>query len=600
MINTNKKFVSINYTSRDFNSIRADLVNYANRYYPELIKDFTQASFASLMVDTTAYVGDLISFYLDYQFNESFLASANDYESVLKLAKQLGYKHKGAQSAFGKVAIYAIIPSNGYGLGPNNNYLPIIRRNSIIGSNTGLSFILTEDVDFNAPNLETVVARIDQSTGNPTSFAVRAYGNVVSGRFERTNINVGPFEKFKRLSISDPNISEIVSVFDSNGNQYFEVDYLSQDVVYKSIINTDPVTREQAPSVMVPVSVPRRFVVEHTRTTTDLIFGHGSDDMFVQSSFAEPANVLVDRFARNYITDDIFDPSNLIANESFGIAPANTTLRVVYRTNNYNETSVGTGQITKFSSPIVDFVNPRIVSTDIRVGIINSLETYNEEPITSANSIPNIKEIKLMALDNFASQGRAVTAQDYESLIYRMPNKFGSIARVRAVRDPDSLKRNINLYVLGKDVFGKLNIANTATKNNKNWINNYRMINDSIDILDGRILNIGLDFEIVVSEPYNKFEVLNRALVKLRTTFNRPYFMGEPFNIYEIYSILNDTEGVADVVKVNVLNIRGTGYSSDYINIKRYTTPDGRQVIPPENAIFEFKFPLNDINGATR
>lgn len=601
MIDVKKKFVSINYTNRDFNTIRSDLINYANRYYPDLIKDFTQSSFASLMVDTTAYVGDLLSFYLDYQFNESFLASANDYENVLKLAKQLGYKNKGAKSAFGTVAIYAIIPSNGYGLGPNTNYLPIIRRNSVLTSTAGIPFILTEDVDFSTPELETVVARVDQTTGTPTSFAVRAYGNVVSGQFQYVDKEVGPFEKFKRISINDPNVSEIVTVFDSNGNQYFEVDYLSQDVVYKSITNTDPVTKQQTPSVMVPVSVPRRFVVEHKQKTVDLVFGHGSDDMFVQSSVAEPANVLIDRFAREYITDDIFDPSNLIANESFGIAPSNTILRITYRTNNFTETSVGTGQITSFSNAIIDFRNPRAVPSNVRTSILNNLECSNETPIVSENAFPTISEIKHMAIDGFAAQSRAVTGNDYEALLYRMPTRFGSIARARAVRDPDSLKRNINLYVLSKNNFGKLEMSNSATKTNiRNWINNYRMINDTVDILDGRIINIGIDFEIIVSDPYNKYDVLNQSLNLVRSRFNRHYFMGEPFNIYEIYSVLNDVDGVADVTKVTISNIRNTGYSSDYININRHTTPDGRQIIPPENAIFEIKFPTNDINGATK
>lgn len=601
MININKKFVSINYTNRDFNSIRAELINYANRYYPDLIKDFTQSSFASLMVDTTAYVGDLISFYLDFQFNESFLASANDYENVLKLAKQIGYKHKGAKSAFGKVAIFAIIPSNGYGLGPNTNYLPIIRRNSTLSSLAGIPFILTEDVDFNMPNLETVVARVDQNTGIPTSFAVRAYGNVVSGQFQYVDKSVGPFEKFKRIQINDPNVSEILSVFDSNGNQYFEVDYLSQDVIYKSIINTDPVTNQQSPSVMVPVSVPRRFVVEHKERTVDLVFGHGSDDLFVQSAYAEPANVLIDRFARDYITDDIFDPSNLIANESFGIGPANTILRITYRTNNFSETSVGTGQINAFSRPIIDFKNLRAVPRDVITSIVNSLECSNEEPIASEASIPDLSEIKILAMDSFAAQSRAVTSTDYEALLYRMPSRFGSISRVRAVRDPDSLKRNINLYVLSKDDNGRLGLCNSTTKNNvKNWINNYRMLNDTIDVLDGRVINIGIDFEIIVAEPYNKYSVLNQCLVVLRNQYIRTYYMGEPFNIFSVYSVLNNVDGVADVVKVKVYNLRGSKYSNDYINIERHTTPDGRAIIPPENAVFEIKFPSNDINGATR
>ena len=598
---SNKKFVSIDYTQKDFSSVRSELIAYAKRYYPDTVKDFTEASFGSLLLDSVAYVGDLLSFYLDYQFNESLLATSNDYENALRLAKQLGYKFTGAPSATGRVALYAIVPANALGLGPNSDYLPILKRNSIVGSTSGASFILTEDVRFDDPNNEVVAARIDNTTGNVSSYAVKAFGNVISGQFETTEHTIGGFQKFKKLSISDASVTEIISVFDTDGNEYFEVDYLSQDLVYRPQVNVDPTTKEQTPALLLPFAVPRRFIVERTRTNLSLVFGHGSEAALTNNSIPDPSAVVMQRFGREFVADETFDPSNLVGNDKFGIAPANTTLTIKVRKNSSLSTNVAVGQIKSITKAILDFKDPTLVAANVQQDILGSLECFNEEPINSGQFLPELADIKRSALDHFATQNRAVTAQDYESLTYHLDARFGSIKRVRAVRDPDSLKRNINLYVLSANASGKFALSNSTTKNNiKNWLSRYKMINDTVDLLDGRIVNIGIDFDVVVSEPHNKFEVLDASLARIRTEYNRALFIGEPINIYDVYSILNRVDGISDVVSVKFSNKRTSAYSSDFLNLKRYTTPDGRKIVPPENVAFEVKFPLTDINGTVR
>ena len=596
-----KKFVSINYTSRDFNTLKSDLVAYARRYYPDTAKDFTEASFGSLLLDSVAYVGDILSFYLDYQFNESLLASTNDYDNALRIAKQLGYKLKGSPSAHGLAAFYAIVPANTVGLGPNSSYLPILKRNSTLGTSNGTSFILTEDVRLDDPNNTVVAAEINTSTGIPSSYAIKAFGNVVSGEFQTLEIKVGSFEKFKRVVLDDPTISEIISVFDSEGKEYFEVEYLSQDVIYKSEVNVDPSTREQTPAILIPQSVPRRYITEKNQDTTSLVFGHGSDDSITSNPIPDPSEVVLERFGRDYVTDETFDPSNLIKTNTFGVAPANTTLTIKVRKNSNLSVNVPVGELKFVSQARVDYNDVSAVPATIKSTILGSLEVYNEDPISGVSYLPSLEEIKRVALDNFAAQNRAVTPEDYESFVYHMPGRFGSVKRVRTVRDPDSLKRNINMYVLSANARNQFQLANSATKTNiKNYIKRYKMLNDTIDILDGRIVNIGIDFDIVVSEPYSKFEVLTDALKQVREAYNRALFIGEPINIYDVYTLLSKVDGVADVVSVDFKNKTGGNYSSDALNLKRYTTPDGRRIIPPENVAFEVKFPLSDINGAVR
>ena len=165
-----KRNIPIRYTNRDFDSIRNELVNYAKRYYPDTFRDFSEASFGSLM-----------SFYLDYQVNESFMDTAVEYDNVLRLAKQMGYKYKGAPSTTGMVTLYVIVPANTTGLGPDTRYLPILKRNTVLGS-TGGSFILTEDVRFDNPNNQMVAAQVSTS-GVPTSYVVKAEGQIISGQF---------------------------------------------------------------------------------------------------------------------------------------------------------------------------------------------------------------------------------------------------------------------------------------------------------------------------------------------------------------------------------------------------------------------------------
>ena len=221
-----KKIVS--YTDGDFNSIKNSLVEYSKRYYPDTYKDFNQASFGSLMTDMIAYVGDQLSFYMDYQTNESFLDSAIEARNVIRLAKQMGYKHPGAAAASGVVSLYILVPAKALGLGPDPLYMPVLERGSIFTSTSGASFTLVESVDFSHPNNEVVVARVDSTTGTPTYFAVKAFGKVVSGELQQEIIAVGDYRRFRKVTMAAVGVSEVLSVTDSNGNDYFEVEHLSR------------------------------------------------------------------------------------------------------------------------------------------------------------------------------------------------------------------------------------------------------------------------------------------------------------------------------------------------------------------------------------
>jgi len=588
----------IKYTSREFDSIKRDLLEHAKRYYPDTYKDFNEASFGALMIDTVSYIGDILSFYVDYNVNESFLDSAIEYNNIVRLSRQGGYKYKANPSSYGTVAIYAIIPASTSGLGPDTAYYPILRKGSELSSKSGNTFILDEDVRFDDPSNEIVAARTDSSTGLPTSYAVRAYGRVVSGIFGTESISIGAFQRFRQVQLASTTISEILSVVDSEGHEYFEVDHLSQNTVYKEVSNKGP-TATTVPSLLRPMIVPRRYVVERTRNKLFMQFGYGGPTEIKSPSVADPKNVVLQLNGRDYVTDKSFDPYKLLNTDKFGIAPANTTLTIVYRTNTADNVNAAAGSITKVIRPIVEFSN-RSNLNDVTVSsVVKSLEAYNDEQIVGDTTLPSADELKRRTIDHFATQNRAVTQQDYEALVYAMPAKFGSIKRCRVIRDPDSLRRNLNLYVISEDSSGKLVASNTTMKENvKVWLNRSKMISDTIDILDAKVVNIGVEFEVIVDEEVNRFQVLAECTQAIRGRFAVTPFIGESISLTDLYRALNKVKGVVDTKRVNIVKKSGSNYSSVKFDIDEAMSSDGRYLSMPLNVAVELKFPDSDITGA--
>jgi len=592
-----QKISPVKYTSRDYNSIRQDLLQFAKRYYPESFQDFNESSFGSLMIDTVAYVGDILSFYLDYQTNESLLNTAIEYNNVVRLSRQLGYKYQGKPTSSGIVTIYCIIPANSVGLGPDSSYLPILKKNTQIKSKNGVSFLLEEDVRFDNPNNEIVAARINQSTGTPTSYAVKAYGKVISGILSEETPTIGDFERFKKVVLGSRNISEILSVVDLEGNEYFEVDYLSQNIIFKDVTNRG-VDRDLTPAIMKPFIVPRRFTVEQTYGRTTLQFGFGSDSELADPSIAEPSNVVLKKHGKEYISDFTFDPSKLLSTDKFGVAPANTRIVVKYRTNNSRNVNASAGSVTIVSNPIIEFNNPQDLNKATIKTIKNSIECFNEEPITGDTSPVTSEELKIKTKDNYATQNRAVTTQDYKSVIYSLPQKYGSIKRCQIVRDTDSFKRNLNVYLLSEDENGFLATSSQTLKNNlKVWLGHMKMVNDTVDLIDGKIINIGIKFKIVADKEANRFELLDTCTEALKQKFLEPLDMGEPLYLTEIYATLNRVRGVVDTEDVHLVVKRGPNYSSTSYSIEGGKSSNGRQINAPLNAAFEIKFPNQDIKG---
>jgi len=600
-LGSKKQYPLIDYTSRDFNSIKEDLVDYAKRYYPNSFKDFSEAGFGSLMLDTTAYIGDILSFYLDYSVNESFLDTAIEYDNVLKLGRQMGYRFNPAVASVGEAVFYIIVPAASVGSGPDTNYMPILKRGTSLSSIDNIAFVLNEDVNFANPNNELVIAEVNSDTGAIISYAVKASGQVVSGRTKQESLVVGKFQKFLKLSLSGDNITEIVSVTDSEGNEYYEVDYLSQDTIYKPTLNRgDNNTITQ--NLLRPFVVPRRFTIERTQRDTFLQFGFGTENTTLATdSVVDPSKVVLKVHGKDYVSDASIDPGNFLKTDKFGVAPSNTTLTVLYRVNDSDDVNVSANALTNVDTPIWDFEKLSTLNSNTLSGVTNSLEVNNGEPITGDVTLPTTEELKQRIYNVFSSQNRAVTSEDYRSLCYAMPAQYGGIKRINIVRDSSSLRRNLNLYVLSEAADGSLIVTNSTIKQNlKQWLSQGKMISDTIDILDAKIINIGIEFTAIAALDSNKFDVLNDAINKLAGYYASKFQIGQPFYVADIYTQLNKMDGIIDVTRVNIVQKSGLNYADTPVDINSLYSADGSYIDCPKNVVFEIKYTGADIKGTIK
>jgi hypothetical protein len=593
-----RKIPNIKYTDRDFESIKIALVEYAKKYYPDTFKDLNEAGINALLVDLVAYVGDILSFYLDYQANESMLESAIEIVNILRHGKTGGYKHSESATSSTLASFFVNVPINSEGSGPDTKYLPILQRNSVFSGDAGTNFILVEDVDFKNENNQVVVAQRD-SSGNPLSYAVKAFGQIISGLRSSETITVGSYKKFLRLELSKQDISEIESVFDSEGREYFEVDHLSQNVVYVPVLNrgTD---RDLAPNILKPKLVSRRFKTDRERRKTFLQFGFGSDSTLVDTEFVDPSNVLLKTIGKNYISDVSFDPNKLLNTDKFGVVPSNTRLTVNYRYNTAENVNASVGSINSVVSGRLVFDDVESLDSTKLVSIRESLEVDNEEPAVGDVRLSSIEEIKERIYGSFANQKRAVTSLDYASLIYNMPPMFGRVKRVGV--QPGKNKKKVEIYLICEDSNGNLVSANTTVKENvKTWLTKHKMLNDLISIEDAFVVNLGIHFEAIGDTFRGSSDILREAQNQLIRDFLLKLNVGENFPITEVYNSCKKIKGLLDVTNIKIKQKKGTVgdmvYSSVVFDPEKNYSDDGLFVKCPQNVIFEIKYPFSDITG---
>jgi len=591
----NKTF-KMNYLNRDFSSIKESLKNYAKRYYSNELYDLSEASINSLMLESVAYVGDVLSYYLDYQTNETFLNTAIESKNILNLAKSMGYKQRDATSTVGNVAVYMLIPDDGYG-NPDYSRAPVIKKGAILSSTNTRNYITTEDIIINSETIgqNHVVARTND-LGNPSYHAIKLFCPVISGVIKTEEVQIEEFKKFNKVLLSSPNITEVISVVDSDGNEYYEVPNLAQNIVYKAFYNSDNNPR----FILKPITAQRRYVFDYDMSLAYLVFGskqYRSDDDLTVNPIAEPTKFALNRYNNDYLQDEYFEPNKLLNGDAYGIGPENTILTITYRENSRGNNTAEIGTVNKIENAQYVFSNPS-VSDVVKNTIISSVQVSNEERIVGQGMSVSVDEIKDLAGNIYNAQNRAVTAKDYETLSYMMPQKYGSIKRVMAYRDPTSLKNNINLYIVCTDQSGYLTKSNEKIKENlKTWLSNYKIITDTVDIMDAKVINLAIDFTLLIDPNADKPQVLDEVKKKVYELFYSKPQIGEAFSVIDVYRQIRKNTNVLDVKDIKVKNVTNYGYSQTYFNVEENTTPDGNMIKIPKNAIYEVRYLLSDVIG---
>jgi len=672
---TNRNFKNkgkdIKYLNKDFSSFRANLIEFSKTYFPKTYSDFNETSPGMMFIEMASYIGDVLGYYIDDTLKESLMPYAEDEQSMLALAQFLGYKPKVTAPAISTLSIYQLVPSIGSGFNnkPDSKFYLRIKEGLAVQSTNDIEFRTTNLVDFeDVTDREITVYERDANTGEPVFYLIKKYVQVISAVVKQKEVSFGDYESFQKIDLEDTNIISIYDVRDSNGNKYYEVPYLAQEMVFIDYPNTEANDQDlyqfksTVPYILKTIKTPKRFTTKINQdSTTTIQFGAGDPTASDEQLIPNLKNVglgLPNSISR---LEESFDPTNFLKTKTYGTSPSNTTITVKYYVGGGVASNISQGQLTKitgieFDDDISAFNNAdRITYNTIK----NSVAVDNEIPATGGRDGETLEEIRQNSLANFGAQNRAVTAKDYQIRVLSLPSKYGGIAKAYAVADgtldnnspasilaspnhlqeftdlvmgfvkkPDSQeptegsvkaditkyligktaneneKNNpfaINLYLLGYDVNGNITNLNRAVKENlKTYLNEYRLLTDGININDGFVINIGIDFEIVVFGNYNKSEVLTKCIIELKDYFNiNNWSFNQTINLSEVELLIANVEGVSSVPKVIITNKCAGKYSSNSYNIDAATKD---KIVYPslDPSIFEIKFPDADIKGRVK
>ena len=601
----------ITYINKDFNDIRAQLINFSQTYFPNTYTDFSPASPGMMFLEQAAYVSDVLSFYLDNQIQETYLQYARNFDNLYDLAYMFSYKPKATGLAIVDVDFYQQIPSKVVSSQtvPDFDYALNIAENTQVSSDSGVSFITQESIDFSvsSSNNPTVISIAQVNNGEPTYYLLKKTRKAVSGNILSRNFTLGTYQEFPTVQLAGTNISNVIDIIDSDGNKYYEVDYLGQDLVYDSIRNTntnDPNNYQNgdAPYILRTRSENRRFVTRFLNAQTlQIQFGAGKPLQTDEQITPNPDNVgLGLPFGQNKLTT-AYSPSNFVFTNTYGIAPSNTVLTVRYLVGGGTSANVDANSLNSIDTSTVRFLNGDISNTPTANFVFNSIAVNNPIAASGGGDGDTIDEIRQNSLSNYNTQQRNVTADDYLIRALSMPSKFGVIAKAfttkSSPKDPDTI---LDLYILTQDINSNLTKSSETIKQNlTTYLNQYRMIGDTVNIKDAFIVNIGVEFDIITLPNFNNNEILTNCITALQRYFDiNKWQINQPIILRDLTILLDAIDGVQTVADIQIINKAGTnsGYSEYAYSISSAT--QGGVIYPSlDPSIFEVKFPSDDIKG---
>tara|TARA_B100000497_G_scaffold125682_1_gene162671 strand:- start:225 stop:2084 length:1860 start_codon:yes stop_codon:yes gene_type:complete len=608
----------IKYINRDFNSLRQSLINFTKTYFPTTYNDFSPSSPGMMFMELSSYVGDVLSFYQDNQFQETFIQYAREAKNLYDLAYMMGYKPNVTGVAKSTIDFYQQVPAKETSLGsgnwvPDYDYALLIGENAQITSNinSNIKFLVEDAIDFDvSSSLDPTSVSIYSTTGTDVDyFLLKKSRKAISATINSETFTFTSPQEFSTRTITANNIIGILDIVDSDGNTWYEVNHLGQEMVFDDIKNentNDPnfSTDLDTPYLLKNKKIQRRFASRVTSNTTlQIQFGAGTTADSDEEVTPNANNVGIGLpFEKDKLTA-AYSPQNFIFTNTYGIAPSNTTLTVRYLTGGGAGANIGAGELTTLSNSTINFQTTGLDPTQAQL-IFDRLTVSNPEAASGGSDGDSIQEIRQNSLVQFQTQLRNVTADDYLVRSLSMPSKYGAVSKAYIEQTklntllPGEIPSTLTLYILSQDINGNLTNASDALKQNlQTYLAQYRVIGDSINIKNAFYINIGINFDITVRPNFNSNDVLRNCIRALQTYFNlNNWQINEPIQKKEIFLLLDKIQGVQTVKQVTFTNKVGGNYSQYAYDLEGATLND---VIYPsiDPMIFEVKFPNTDIKG---
>lgn len=602
-----KQIKTRKYLNKDFASFKQDLFEYARVHFSDRIRDLSEPSLGGMFLEFASYIGDVQSFYLDHQFHELDPTTSVELRNIERHLRNSGVDVVGASPAVVEISVSIEVPAdtNESPPVPLLSALPVIESGTTFPSNAGTFFELTEDLDFSETVDGNYVASVRissrDSNNNPTAFIMSMKGIAISGTRQVESFSVGSFEAFKKFTLSKENVTEVVSVTDSQGNIYYEVEYLTQDTVYQALLNRND-DNELVKENLAIVPAPYRFVKKTDLQTrlTSLTFGGGQAATLDDDIVPDPSEFALPLYGKRNFSRFSLNPGNLLQTTTLGVITPNSTLTVEYRFGGGLRHNVTKGAIRGIGSLNISF--PNGPSTAVASFVRKSVDAVNEYEASGGEDAPTTDELKAKIPAVRASQSRIVTKGDLLARVYTMPSNFGRVYRASVRSNPNNPLAT-QLFIISRNQTGQLSVSPDSLKKNlQTYLNGFRMISDAIDILDAQIINLKIEFSVVIDPSKNKKLVLQNVVSRLKQYFSVKHFeIDQPIILSDLQNLIYNNNGIVSVTNVAVKNlsgpVNGRTYSDAQFDPQSNTTKG--IVIGPPGSIFEIKFKDFDIEGTS-
>ena len=592
----NREERNIRYIDKDFNSFKNSLVEFSKTYFPDSYTDFSPSSPGIMFMEMASYIGDVLSFYQDNQIQETFTQYARQTPNLYQLAYMMGYKPKATGAAVADVTVFCVIPATGGN--PDFSYAPTIPANTVINSSVQgqSSFVTTDFIDF-AASSSTSPTVFEISANTPQSYLLKKTVPAVSAETKTAEFTFGGYEKFPTVTITDDNIINIISCTSTRGTTWYEVPYLGQETVYlpERQGGTD------TPYLLKLLRTQNRFATRFiSKNQLQIQFGAGNRGISDSNVVPNPSDVGLANSNLNSLT--AFAPDNFTFTNTYGTAPNTETLTFTYLKGGGITSNASAGTLTNIDTSGVSFDNSPGGST---TAVLNSIGCTNEFAATGGSSGDTPDQIRENSLRMFGTQMRSVTQDDYTVRALSMPGIYGAVGKIYVEPEkienlnPHARPAVLDMYVLGYNGNKQLTTTSANFKNNlSTYLAQHRMVNDTVKVKDGFVVNIGVNFAIVTRPNYSGNVVLTKCIQSLKNYFDIDRWqISQPIFLTDIYTLLDKIEGVQTVKSVDVFNKSGGQYSEFFYDVRGAT--QNNTVFPSQDpSIFEVKFPDKDIKGS--